>query len=75
METFNDRWDLSYLYPDFDDEQFKSDLASLKDEAQKGIAILQDSSLTRLARLEQIKLQFLFLMKILLIQMILLILL
>ena len=54
METFNDRWDLSYLYPDFDDEQFKSDLASLKDEAQKGIAILQDSSLTRLARLEQV---------------------
>ena len=53
MESFNDRWDLSYLYPDFDDEQFKADLASLKDDAQKGISILQDESLSRLERLEQ----------------------
>ena len=35
MENMNDRWDLSYLYPDFDDEQFKADLASLKGEAEK----------------------------------------
>ena len=49
----NDRWDLSYLYPDFDDAKFKADLASLKDDAQKGIDLLKDESLSRLERLEQ----------------------
>ena len=52
-ENMNDRWDLSYLYPSFDDEQFKADLASLKGEAEKGMALLQDESLDRLARLEK----------------------
>jgi len=52
-ENMNDRWDLSYLYPGFDDEQFKADLASLKDEAEQGIALLQDDSLDRLSRLEK----------------------
>ena len=53
MENMNDRWDLSYLYPGFDDEQFKADLASLKGEAEKGIALLKDASLSRLEILEQ----------------------
>ena len=53
MQNKYDRWDLSYLYPDFDDEQFKADLASLKDDARKGIAMLQDASMTRQAVLEQ----------------------
>ena len=53
MEQKYDRWDLSYLYPGFDDEQFKTDLASLKEDARRGVALLQDESLTRLARLEQ----------------------
>ena len=53
MENMNDRWDLSYLYPDFDDEQFKSDLASLKDEAKRGMELLNDPSLGRLEILEQ----------------------
>ncbi len=53
MEQKYDRWDLSCLYPGFDDDRFKADLASLKDDAQTGIALLQDESLTRLARLEQ----------------------
>ena len=53
METQFDRWDLSYLYPDFDDAQFKADLASLQEIAKGFTSLLQDSSLTRLARLEQ----------------------
>ena len=53
MENKYDRWDLSYLYRSFDDEQFRDDLASLKDDAQACISILQDSSLSRLERLEQ----------------------
>ena len=53
MENMNDRWDLSFLYPDFDDEQFKADLASLKGEAEKGIALLKDTSLSRRDILEQ----------------------
>ena len=53
MQNQYDRWDLSYLYPGFDDEQFKADLASLKEEAQQGMALLKDASQTRLARLEQ----------------------
>ena len=53
MENMNDRWDLSYLYPGFDDEQFKSDLASLKDEAKRGMELLNDPSLGRLEILEQ----------------------
>ena len=53
MENFNDRWDLSYLYKDFDDEQFKADLASLKEEAKKGMELLEDPSLSRLEKLEK----------------------
>ena len=53
MQNKYDRWDLTYLYPDFDDEQFKADLASLKEDAKKGMALLEDASLTRLVRLEQ----------------------
>ena len=53
MEKQFDRWDLSFLYPDFDDAQFKADLASLKDDAQKGIDILKNESLSRRERLEQ----------------------
>ena len=53
MQNKYDRWDLPYLYTDFDDEQFKSDLASLKEDAKKGMALLEDASLTRLVRLEQ----------------------
>ena len=53
MQNKYDRWDLSYLYQDFDDEQFKADLASLKEEAKQGTALLQDGSLTRLERLEK----------------------
>ena len=51
MEKQFDRWDLSFLYPDFDDAQFKADLASLKDDAQKGIDILKNESLSRRERL------------------------
>ena len=53
MENMNDRWDLSYLYPDFDDEQFKNDLVSLKEDARKGIDLLNDPSLDRVSKLEQ----------------------
>lgn len=53
MENFNDRWDLSYLYKGFDDEQFKADLTSLKEEAKKGMELLEDPSLSRLEKLEQ----------------------
>ena len=53
MQNNSDRWDLSYLYPDFDDEQFKADLASLKGEAEKGMTLLQDTSQNRITRLEQ----------------------
>ena len=53
MENKYDRWDLSYLYKGFDDEQFKSDLASLKEEAKKAITILEDSSVSRAVRIER----------------------
>ena len=53
MENKYDRWDLSCLYPDFDDTKFKADLASLKDDAQKVTSPLQDDSLTRREKLEQ----------------------
>ena len=53
MENKYDRWDLSYLYTDFDDERLKNDLASLKDDAEKGIALLQDADRDRLSVLEQ----------------------
>lgn len=45
MSNNADRWDLSYLYSGFDDEQFKSDLASLGDEAKTLMAKLQDTGL------------------------------
>ncbi len=53
MENKYDRWDLSYLYKGFDDEQFRSDLASLKEEAKKAITILEDSSVSRAVRIER----------------------
>ena len=53
MENKYDRWDLSYLYTDFDDERLKKDLASLKEDAEKGIALLKDPSADRLSVLEQ----------------------
>ena len=53
MEKKYDRWDLSYLYEGFDGRQFRSDLASLKDEAKKLIAILQEPSVSRTVRLER----------------------
>ena len=53
MEKQFDRWDLSFLYPDFEDAQFKADLATLQEDAKAVISLLQDSSLSRLARLEQ----------------------
>ena len=49
----NDRWDLSYLYKDFDDKAFRSDLASLKEDVEKSVALLEDASLTPLDRLEK----------------------
>ena len=49
----NDRWDLSYLYKGFDDENFRRDLASLEDETKKLQAILDDDSLPPKERLEK----------------------
>ena len=49
----NDRWDLSYLYKGFDDENFLRDLASLEDETKKLQAILDDDSLPPKERLEK----------------------
>ena len=53
MKNINDRWDLSCLYESFDDEAFKTDLSSLKDDAKAGLALLQDASLSRREILEQ----------------------
>ena len=50
----SDRWDLSYLYRGFDDEAFRTDLASLPAEADALQAILKDPSLTPAARLEKL---------------------
>ena len=49
----SDRWDLSYLYKGFDDENFRRDLASLEDETKKLQAILDDDSLSPKERLEK----------------------
>lgn len=54
MENNMDRWDLSCLYPDFDDETFKADLASLPAEAEKCQALLKDESLSPAERLEKL---------------------
>ena len=49
----NDRWDLSYLYKGFDDENFRRDLASLEDETKRLQAMLDDDSLPPKERLEK----------------------
>ena len=54
MESKQDRWDLSYLYKDFDDEAFKADLATLKEDAEKGIALFRDAAPGPVELLEQI---------------------
>ena len=53
MENTNGRWDLSYLYRDFDDEKFQADLAFLKEEAAKGMELLKKPFADRTAVLEQ----------------------
>ena len=40
---FNDRWDLSYLYPDFG-EAFQKDLESLEEEGNQIGNLLDDES-------------------------------
>ena len=49
----NDRWDLSYLYKDFEDESFKKDLTSLPEEVEHLQTILADESLSPKDSLEQ----------------------
>ena len=53
MDNMNDRWDLSYLYKSFDEDAFRNDLASLKEDAESGMAQLQDASLSPRVKLEQ----------------------
>ena len=52
MSEMNDRWDLSYLYSGFDDENFKNDLASLAGEAEKLTEGLQNEDLPAAQLLE-----------------------
>ena len=48
------KWDLSYLYQSFDDEQFHADLARLPEMIKEQKAIVENTSLTDLAKLEQL---------------------
>ena len=48
------KWDLSYLYKSFEDEAFLADLALLPEMIRAQQAILDDASLTHLARLEKL---------------------
>ena len=48
------KWDLSYLYKSFEDEAFLADLARLPEMIRAQQAILEDSSLTHLTRLEKL---------------------
>ena len=52
MSEMNDRWDLSYLYSGFDDENFKNDLASLAGEAEKLTETLRNEDLPAAQLLE-----------------------
>ena len=54
MNNNADRWDLTYLYKDFDDETFKADLSSLKEDAESGMALLQNPDLSPAERLEKL---------------------
>lgn len=53
MSEMNDRWDLSYLYSGFDDEQFRTDLASLAGEAKDLTEGLQNEDLPAAQLLEK----------------------
>ena len=48
------KWDLSFLYESFEDERFLADLAKLPEMIQAQKAILEDASLTDVARLEKL---------------------
>jgi len=48
------KWDLSYLYESFEDERFLADLARLPEMIQAQKAILEDASLTDVAKLEKL---------------------
>ena len=50
----NGKWDLSFLYQSFEDEAFLADLAKLPEVIRAQQAILDDASLTHLARLEKL---------------------
>ena len=45
METNMDRWDLSYLYTGFEDEAFRQDLDSLRQDGEAIKALLADETL------------------------------
>ena len=53
MSNNADRWDLSYLYSGFDDEQFRSDLSSLAGEAKRMMEELQNGDLSPVQLLEK----------------------
>ena len=48
----NDKWDLSYLYAGFDDEQFLSDLDSLKRDGETLKGLLADDTIPEVRKLE-----------------------
>jgi len=48
------KWDLSYLYESFEDERFLADLARLPEMIQAQKAILEDTSLSDVAKLEKL---------------------
>ena len=50
----NDRWDLSYLYKDFDDPDFRADMDSLKADAERIRAMLADEGTAEKDRLEKL---------------------
>jgi len=58
MSENRDRWDLSYLYQNFDDPAFRSDLDSLKGEAEGLKSLLEDSALPAGEKLEKLAEEF-----------------
>ena len=54
METNMDRWDLSYLYTGFEDEAFRRDLDSLRQDGEAIKALLADDTLPEAEKLEKL---------------------
>ena len=54
MKSLSERWDLSYLYPGFEDESFKNDMKSLQQDAENLRALLKEEAADQAVKLEKL---------------------